>query len=302
MQARLTAFVPDHAAITRSLLPGERLRIGRAEDCELLLEHPSISRVHAELAESGGRWHLTDLSSKNGSFVEGGRTVSTPVDASCWLRFGDVHCEFALLDSAAADADVARWHERRRTATACTVYMDSIASTHAVDAAPGQPLLEASLRAVAELAGCSRGFLLVDTHGHFRVRAALALDPAQMTGREFAGSRSAVARAIEQRRPVVFNDIGAGAWPGACASVVLGGLRTLVCMPLLDGDRVLGAIYADRCESGPPLTTLDLELLEAFADRTALWLIAHRARDDLAMYPAAPVDWNRILAEQSLQT
>ncbi|UJM91132.1 FHA domain-containing protein [Rhodanobacter denitrificans] len=304
MQARLTAFVPDHAALTRSLSPGDRLRIGRADDCGLLLEHPSISRAHAELfASDDGRWQLADLRSKNGSFVEGARIDSASIDTSCWLRFGDVHCEFALLDGAAAEADARRRNERHRTATACTAHLDTIARKDRSDDAPGQSLPDASLRAVAELAGCSRGFLLVDTHGRYRVLAALALDPSQMIGREFAGSLSAVTRAIEQRRPVVFNDIGGDVWPGACASVVQAGLRTLVCLPLLDGNRVLGAIYADRREPGPPLTTLDLELLEAFADRTALWLIARRAREDLAMYPSTPpLDWNSILTERILET
>ncbi|MCW0203405.1 FHA domain-containing protein [Rhodanobacter thiooxydans] len=302
MQARLTAFVPDHAAFTRSLGPGDRLRIGRADDCGLRLEHPSISRAHAELFARDGRWQLVDLHSKNGSFVEGARIDSAVIDTSCWLRFGDVHCEFALLDGAAAEADARRRSERRLTATACTAHLDAIARNDSADDASGQSLPDASLRAVAELAGCSRGFLLVDTHGRYRVLAALALEPSQMIGREFAGSLSAVTRAIEQRRPVVFNDIGGDAWPGACASVVQGGLRTLVCLPLLDGDRVLGAIYADRREPGPPLTTLDLELLEAFAERTALWLIAHRAREDLAMVPPTPLDWNSILGERMLET
>ncbi len=303
MQARLTAFVPDHAALTRPLGPGDRLRIGRADDSGLRLEHPSISRMHAELFASDGRWQLADLHSKNGSFVEGARIDSAVIDTSCWLRFGDVHCEFALLDGAAAEADAKRRSERRLTATACTAHLDAIARNDSTDdAASGQSLPDASLRAVAELAGCSRGFLLVDTHGRHRVLAALALEPSQMIGREFAGSLSAVTRAIEQRRAVVFNDIGGDAWPGACASVVQGGLRTLVCLPLLDGDRALGAIYADRREPGPPLTTLDLELLEAFAERTALWLIAHRARGDLAMVPPTPLDWNSILGERMLET
>jgi len=61
---------------------------------------------------------------------------------------------------------------------------------------------------------------------------------------------------------------------------------------------VLGAIYADRRSAGPPLTTLDLQLLEAFAERTALWLSAHLARHALAAgAPAAELDWQRILAE-----
>lgn len=302
MHARLTAFVPDSAAITRTLSPGKRLRIGRGDDCELLLPHPSISRLHAELIVGGNGWRLTDLGSKNGSFVDGAMVTSAMLESSCWLRFGDVHCEFAALDADALAADARRWHARHDAATAHTVQLAMMSHGDNSEVVPGQALLRASLRAVAELAGCTRGFLLIDENGQYRVRASFGLDPAQMVGREFAGSLGAVTRTIEQGRPVIFNDIGGDAWPGGQASVVQGGLRTLVCLPLLDGERVLGAIYADRRDAGPPLTTLDLELLEAFADRTALWLSANRDNDALAARAPAPVDWASIFGAPEMPT
>lgn len=298
MLARLTAFVPDSAAVTRTLEAGGRLRIGRADDCDLVLAHPSISRVHAELRDSGEAWLLADLGSKNGSFVDGAPVDSTQLQGVCWLRFGDIHCEFAMPDRAALDADAARWQERQRAATAYTVRLDTLAGAAPTGSSPVRSLLDASLGAMVELAGCERGFLLVGQAGGYRVGAALALDPAQMAGAHFAGSLGAVSRAIGQRRPVVFNEPGQDVWMDARESVVRGGLRTLVCLPLLDGERVLGAIYADRRSAGPPLTTLDLQLLEAFAERTALWLSAHLARDALTTgAPPTEVDWRRILAE-----
>src|SRR5690242_13460670 len=260
MLARLTAFVPDSAAVTRTLEAGGRLRIGRADDCDLVLAHPSISRVHAELQDDGDAWLLHDLASKNGSFVDGAPADRARLQGACWLRFGDIHCEFATLDRAALHADASRWQERQRIATAYTVRLDTLASVAPTQRTPVRPLLEASLGAMVELAGCERGFLLVEEAGTFRVGAALALDPAQMAGAHFAGSLGAVSRAIAQRRPVVFNEPGQDAWMDARESVVRGGLRTLVCLPLLDGERVLGAIYADRRSAGPPLTTLDLQL------------------------------------------
>lgn len=298
MLARLTAFVPDSAAVTCPLEAGGCLRIGRADDCDLVLAHPSVSRTHAELRDGGKDWLLVDLGSKNGSFVDGVPIDSAQLPGSCWLRFGDVHCEFATLDRAALDADASRWQERQRAATAYTAQLETLASAAPTECTPVRPLLDASLGAMVELAGCERGFLLVEEAGSFRVGAALALDPAQMAGAQFAGSLGAVSRAIAQRRTVVFNEPGQDAWLDARESVVRGGLRTLVCLPLLDGERVLGAIYADRRSAGPPLTTLDLQLLEAFAERTALWLSAHLARHTLAAgAPAAEVDWQRILAE-----
>lgn len=45
------------------------LIIGRASACDLRLQHPSISRRHAQLVRQGERFVLRDLGSQNGTFV-----------------------------------------------------------------------------------------------------------------------------------------------------------------------------------------------------------------------------------------
>lgn len=278
MQARLVAYIPEGAAIARIVAPGEHVRIGRADDADLRLPHPSVSRRHAELQPSTGDglgWRLVDLDSKNGTFLDGARVSSTRLARGGWLRFGDVHCEFSMLDAEAARAQVRRWQERRDEASRLTRRIDAIAAPlRGAQDAPA--LLEHSLRGVLELAQCTRGFVLVVEGTGHRVATSIALDASLASGSEFTGSLGAVAQAMRTRAPVVFNDIGQDAWLASRQSVVRGGLRTLVALPLLDGDRAIGAIYADRRDAGPPLTTLDVELLQAFAERCALWLAAHR--------------------------
>ncbi|TZF88273.1 FHA domain-containing protein [Lysobacter lacus] len=270
------------------------MRIGRAADADLVLEHSSVSRRHAELETLGdGAWRLVDLGSKNGTFVDGARVSKTTIARSGWLRFGDVHCEFALLDAIAAEAQAARWAERRTYATHLTQRIDAMAQPQDGLATPA--LLEHSMRAVLELAQCTRGFVLVAERGRYRIAASVALDATLSTGTEFTGSLGAVAQALRTRAPVVFNDVGQDAWLSSRESVVRGGLRTLVALPLLDGAAALGAIYADRRESGPPLTTLDVELLQAFAERCALWLAA-RGEVLGRTEPPSTDDWTEMLA------
>jgi GAF domain-containing protein len=97
---------------------------------------------------------------------------------------------------------------------------------------------------------------------------------------------------------VVFNDIGQDAWLASRDSVIGSGLRTLVALPLLDGARALGVIYADRRDAGAPLTTLDVELLQAFAERCSLWIAAQHEADLPYPEPAPPeaVDWPDLVA------
>lgn len=49
----------------------EGLAIGRAPDCELVLNHPTVSRVHAGIKESEGRYYLFHLSPSNSTTLNG---------------------------------------------------------------------------------------------------------------------------------------------------------------------------------------------------------------------------------------
>ncbi|MDQ3617343.1 MAG: GAF domain-containing protein [Pseudomonadota bacterium] len=302
MQARLIAYPPDNAAVVRVIPSNDSLRIGRVGDppapattlsdpplaaTSLTLDHPSVSRAHAELRGEDGGWRLLDLGSKNGSFVDGIAVRDVRLEGACWLRFGDVYCEFAPLTDAEASIGVHRQHTRRTAATAHTVRLQRLTRL--------DDLLDASLRAVLDLAQCERGFVLLDDGNGLAVHATLSLDPAALTGRAFSGSIAAVRRTLAQRRAVVINDISSEAWLSSRASVVAAGLSALVCLPMTEGEQVLGAIYADRITRGPAISTLDLELLEAFAENASVWIAAHRTHALLDAHAAAP-DWNRIVA------
>jgi len=60
------------------------IQIGRDVDNDLVLAVPQVSRFHAQLEKVGQRYRLTDLSSTNGTFVNGERITGT-----VWLRQDD---------------------------------------------------------------------------------------------------------------------------------------------------------------------------------------------------------------------
>ena len=62
-------------------LPAGTLRIGRAEDNDIVVADPAVSRHHAELRNVGGQYHLVDLGSNNGTFVNGQRITAAPLSA-----------------------------------------------------------------------------------------------------------------------------------------------------------------------------------------------------------------------------
>ncbi len=76
------AFLFRLPAPSRSVLVvslgGESL-LGRSTRCALVLAHPSVSRRHALLSVVGDGLRVTDLTSKNGTFVNAVRVAGTAV-------------------------------------------------------------------------------------------------------------------------------------------------------------------------------------------------------------------------------
>ncbi len=78
--------------------------VGRSPPCQLLLDRPQVSGVHAELVWDGSRWVVQDLGSRNGTFVDGrrldpGERGSLTVGSE--ITFGTQEERFSVTDTAA---------------------------------------------------------------------------------------------------------------------------------------------------------------------------------------------------------
>ena len=75
--------------------PGRRLRIGRTSDNDLVLSDLTVSRHHAELRKAPtGRYEIVDLSSHNGTFVNGQKVASATLTENDIIGIG--HSTFRL--------------------------------------------------------------------------------------------------------------------------------------------------------------------------------------------------------------
>lgn len=101
-RSELTAVYPVAKA------PGnpypDRISLGRARNCDIVLRVPSISKLHAHFllraGDRGGGFDLVDLGSHNGSRVAGALLqphAPAPVRVGDLLQFGDVFGE--LIDA-----------------------------------------------------------------------------------------------------------------------------------------------------------------------------------------------------------
>lgn len=64
--------------------------VGRSQKCGLQIPNRTVSRCHAEISVSAAEITVTDLNSRNGTFVDGHQVVSRTVRLDRLVRFGSV--------------------------------------------------------------------------------------------------------------------------------------------------------------------------------------------------------------------
>jgi hypothetical protein len=278
MPIRFTAYTPDRPALVRVLDASEQAyRLGRAPECELCIDHPSVSRYHAELSGGDERdptWRLRDTASKNGLRMNGHATLGVDFTESAWFAVGDVYCWLEFIDDAAAQTFRTQTERRRQGSRELSL---RIAAQPEIGDLIGQ-----TLDVVLELSGLERGFVLLAPAGEpLRVRAWRGLGAGDLSKASFSGSAAAVDQAIDRRDVVVCCDTNDSPWLGLRPSVRLGGIRAVVCLPLQVSGDARGAIYADSRKPGPPVTELDVELIRSVAQHASAAITASRLQREV---------------------
>lgn len=268
MSGRLCVHVPDQPALLRVIEAPIDLMIGRSDECDLVVDHHSVSRRHARLrCDMQGRCRIDDLASKNGLRVDGQRVASASLERTVWFAIGDVFCEYVPLQP----EEVARMAARAQTLRDSSMQL-AVALEQQSDS---DRLLRDLLTAILHLSECRRGFvLLASRDGQLSVRTWQAIDPQEIAAREFSGSRSAIERTLTERRAVYLSDARDASFLKHQASVVGQGIRALASLPLMHYGDLLGAVYVDTDDAAKVFTELDGELLQAFAARAATVLAA----------------------------
>ena len=75
-------------------LDADRIGIGRRPDCEVFLDDITVSRDHALIVRRGGDWHLDDLGSLNGTYVNRHRIESHRLQDGDELQVGKYKLTF----------------------------------------------------------------------------------------------------------------------------------------------------------------------------------------------------------------
>ena len=89
--AALILTLADDPAVKWTLRDGT-MTVGRASTCDIAVQHPSVSRVHARFTVGATGCRVSDLVSSNGTFVNGIRiTGDADVRDGDAIAFGEVN-------------------------------------------------------------------------------------------------------------------------------------------------------------------------------------------------------------------
>ncbi len=91
--AKLQIFLPDGTQLSHDL-QDEKTTIGRLADNSLQIDDASVSSRHAEIELENDDFHLHDLGSTNGSFVNGEQVTDAVLHHGDEVRFGVVETVF----------------------------------------------------------------------------------------------------------------------------------------------------------------------------------------------------------------
>jgi hypothetical protein len=269
LPAKLTLHPPERASRFLVVRDGESLVVGRDPACKLVLEDPRVSKRHARLQWHGAGWSLEDLSSKNGTSVDGLPASGAPLADDVWISFGGLRARFERISEQQLQALASQRLARLQT----TVGMRRRLTA---DQEPLDLLLRL-LQSAMELTSAERGFVMVaDPAGVLRVEAAAGFDREHLREPRFTGSVGAVERMLATGASVVVTDAQTDTFLGKRPSVVEASIGVLACVPLRHEGRILGLIYVDGRPRRDGFTEVDLEILDSLREHAAMLIAGLR--------------------------
>ena len=179
MPALLILHLPRQPVLQRVLNDGDSVLLGRAAECDIVVNHDSVSRQHARLRYSADQGCVVqDLGSKNGIRIDGKRSDTATLRNSDWFALGDVFCQLRLMDDGSAQALGQQATLKRHSSSTWTRRLDQ--------GSDAELLLKTTLAGIVELADCRRGFLLAaGGGGQLEVRAVQRLNRKPCPGARF---------------------------------------------------------------------------------------------------------------------
>jgi len=286
------------------LEPGQCLCLGRGEDADIQILDIGLSRRHCSLTREGDHFIIRDLSSRNGTWVNGIRVKETALKGGDKVQLGGLVFEFrvspdrrrrpanlitsvpertsgevrdridlsksGLMDLPPAFQNVENYKRIQRDLS--TIYRVGNLIHSETDL---QRLYERVTGAIFDVIAADRCYLLIESKD--RSRLSVAATRSAGDGEEDRDnpdstgfSHTIVDKVYQEGIAVMRSDALTDDRFSQADSVILQDIRSVMCVPLEDQARRFGVIYVDTVGRSQAFRRHDLELLTAVARQAGI--------------------------------
>ncbi len=304
---------PDQGS--RIDLRGESLRVGRGIQNDYRILDTEMSRQHAIISRENDRWRITDLSSSNGTFVNGKIIESSLLEQSDQIQLGRTILLFSSTDEDGSQAANVRINlipdhasdDRSRIvgqarsegvglgndwghAGANLQLLYQITEEVVRPTSSRDELLSRILDLTLQSVGADRGCMLVTDSKTDRIEPSVVSHrPGIDVDERMPISTTIVEYVIQNGQGVRTSDAQQDSRFGGGQSILKAGIREVMCVPMHGRYELMGVIYVDTTNSllqfeDPHRGQFNdqlLRLLLAIARQSALAIENYRYQDSM---------------------
>lgn len=264
-----------------------------------MLGHMGISRLHAEVLVKNGEYRLSDLGSKQGTYLNGVRVeqakltngdrvqLGGPQGVSIAFHTGDLLQ--SLLGVTDSKSEISLSVRGFREVGMLFAAFRALSSIPVLD-----DLLALVVDTAIELIGAERGFIMLkEENGDLTFRCARNNHKCPLDGSCFQTSRRVPYDVFKTGRPVVIKDLDLGEESEDHSATRRLGLRSISCVPLryvtvhdfsnlsgIQHSEIIGVLYVDSPNVGAGLSNTRMDALETLASEAAMAIYNARLYKD----------------------
>lgn len=293
-RAEVTVYSPLFSPF-RQPLEGDAISIGRASDCTIPIKDRYLSRKHAEIVAVPNGWMLKDLGSANGTYLNGTRVERDEIlKTGDRIRLGDTEIVFetsdrstdrfiAVGDAAASPTIAIPIHDisdRPEAQDVARLQTLTLLARELIEDRPMDELfgfivdrimehLHPSRAAIALLAPDGRSFTKVE------VRRQDKTDQSELTI-----SHTLLTEIVEEKKALAFVDVTVDEKLRRAQSIIMQGIHSILCAPVMIGNAVVGVLYVDYLFTQRSISEDDVKLVAQIGRFAAIKLETTRLREE----------------------
>lgn len=268
------------------LPPGDTVA-GRAVTCDLVINDPSISRWHVRFSVNDDGCVVTDVGSRNGTYLNGDQITESPLADGDRLILGrlPIQIEYSAADQLSVSEDQqllelpgtmfkpidqlepSTTHRASADAARLLTLMSEIART-LVKTQPLPDVLNRVVDLAFETVRAERAYLMLreETTGDLVARVVRGRDG---SAKDATISRTIVRRVMAERVAMLASNAQLDARLNTALSIQAQNIRSFMCAPLWNQNDVIGLIYVDTPRT-KKFSESDFDLFTALSNYAAV--------------------------------